>query len=51
MTRTTVGYGDLLPVGASRWVACCEARLGTLYNGLALAALIYTLTLKAKARD
>jgi len=48
ITWTTTGYGDLVPVEASRWVACCEALLGTLFNGLALAAVIYQLNLIAK---
>jgi ion channel len=51
MTWTTVGYGDLIPVGANRWVACGEALLGTLYNGLALAVVIYKLNVLAQIRQ
>src|SRR3984957_6638745 len=51
ITWTTTGYGDLVPFEASRWLACCEALLGTLFNGLALAALIYQLNLMAKAKE
>lgn len=50
MTWTTVGYGDLVPNGASRVVACCEALLGTLYNGIVLAVVIYQLNLMAKPK-
>ena len=50
ITWTTTGYGDLIPIGASRWVACSEVLLGTLYNGLALACVIYQLNLMAKTR-
>ena len=32
ITWTTTGYGDLVPVGASRWFACSEALLGTLFK-------------------
>src|ERR1700722_4713263 len=51
MTWTTTGYGDLVPIGASRWVACSEALLGALYNGLVLAVVIYQLNLMAKAKS
>ena len=50
ITWTTTGYGDLVPIGASRWLACSEALLGTLYNGLALASVIYQLNLMARTR-
>jgi Ion channel len=50
ITWTTTGYGDLVPIGASRWVACSEVLLGTLYNGLALGSVIYQLNLMAKTR-
>jgi hypothetical protein len=48
ITWTTTGYGDLVPFGASRWIACSEALLGTLYNGLGLAVVIYQLNLMAR---
>jgi potassium channel LctB len=50
ITWTTTGYGDLVPIGASRWVACSEALLGTLYNGIILASAIYQLNLMAKTK-
>jgi voltage-gated potassium channel len=50
ITWTTTGYGDLVPIGASRWVACSEALLGTLYNGIILASVIYQLNLMAKTK-
>lgn len=50
ITWTTTGYGDFVPTVASRWVACCEALLGTLYNGFALAVVIYQLNLMAKPK-
>jgi hypothetical protein len=51
ITWTTTGYGDLVPIGASRLVACCEALLGTLCNGIVLAVVIYQLNEMAKGRD
>src|ERR1700736_252576 len=48
ITWTTTGYGDVVPFGTSRWFACSEALLGTLFNGIVLASIIYHLTLIAK---
>jgi hypothetical protein len=43
ITWTTTGYGDVSPIRASRWFACSEALVGTLYNGLVLAVVVYQL--------
>jgi hypothetical protein len=51
ITWTTTGYGDLVPFETSRWFACSEALLGTLFNGIVLASVIYHLTLMAKPKD
>ena len=51
ITWTTTGYGDLVPFGTSRWFACSEALLGTLFNGIVLASVIYHLTLMAKPKQ
>jgi hypothetical protein len=48
ITWTTTGYGDLAPVGASRWIAGGEALLGVLYNGLFLAVIIYHMNVMKK---
>ncbi len=36
VTFTSLGYGDIAPVGASRWVACVEVILGLSLFGLAV---------------
>jgi hypothetical protein len=48
VTWTTTGYGDLSPIGVGRWLACSEALIGTAFNGLALASVIYHLNLRAQ---
>jgi hypothetical protein len=48
VTWTTTGYGDYSPIGPGRWLACSEALVGTAFNGLALASIIYHMNLRAK---
>jgi Ion channel len=43
VTITTLGYGDVLPIGAARWLADLEAILGIFYAGVIIAGLIKTL--------
>jgi uncharacterized membrane protein YhaH (DUF805 family) len=51
ITWTTTGYGDLVPIGTSRWFACSEALLGTVFHGIVLASVIYHLNLMAKPKQ
>jgi Ion channel len=51
ITWTTTGYGDVSPIRASRWFACSEALVGTLYNGLVLAIVVYQLNQMANFRQ
>ncbi len=40
VTETTVGYGDIKPVGLSRFIACFQILAGYLIGGVAVAKLV-----------
>jgi hypothetical protein len=48
VTWTTLGYGDLVPIEATRLYAASEAMLGYLYLGIFVSVLYKALSFKAK---
>lgn len=39
VTETTLGYGDIRPIGFSRWIACCQVFFGLFLAGMIVAKI------------
>ena len=51
VTFTTLGYGDLHPVGTARAIAAAEALLGYLCMGLLIGVVVFLLTRRYFERE